>query len=255
MFASPIAKFWDGFWSPLKSLLFILRSPSLLTLVIIPLTINIGMYYLFFSYGSAMLSSLIQSQLSSWSANLPQGMQWLIPLSQWSLKILSWLLLLLTSVITFTVVSSIVAAPFNEILSKQTEKLLSRKNSEGTNQFNLTPHQKISFLTSIQLELKRTFVLIAGGITAFLIGLIPLMQIPALMLAALLIAFEYFGIPISRKSTSLWAPTKFAIANFFSSLGLGSFLLIMMAIPMASILYIPLSVVSGTMLYCKQLKN
>ena len=250
MLTRMIANFWEGFWAPLKSILLIIRSPSLFTLILIPLAINIGIYYLFFSYGAYWLTMFIQSVMASWSANIPPALNWIIPLTEWSMKILSWILLVLTSVITFTVVSSIVAAPFNDLLSKQTENVLAKIKG-----ITLPETQNIPFMQSIKLEIKRTSILVVGGIIAFLIGIIPLMQIPALMIAAMLISFEYFGIPLSRRNHSLWKPAQFTITNFSTSIGLGFFLLLMMAIPMASIAYIPLSVISATTLFVSKYKN
>ncbi len=250
MITRMVANFWQGFWAPLKSILLIIRSPSLLTLVLVPLAINIGIYYLFWTTVANWLAMLVQSIISVWSASIPPSLHWIIPISEWSFKILSWLLLLLTSVLTFTIVSSIVAAPFNEILSKQTERVIAKIKG-----ISMPETHEIKFMQSIRLELKRTIVLVLGGILAFLIGIIPLMQIPALMIGALLISFEYFGIPISRRNHNLLKPAQFTFANFATSIGLGTFLLLLMAVPLASIVYIPLAVISATTLFADNYKN
>lgn len=113
----------------------------------------------------------------------------------------------------------------------------------------VSSEMQINIVDSTKLELKRSVFLIGGGVLAFFLGLIPLMQIPAMLMAAVLLSFEYFGYPLSRSTGKLRPVWGFTFRNLGASLGQGLFLLLLVAIPFASILYIPLAVVSGTLLY------
>jgi len=75
------------------------------------------------------------------------------------------------------------------------------------------------------------------------------MQIPAIILGALLLSFEYIGITLNQHNPSLKSNIFFIIRHLPTSLGFGLILLILMAIPFASIIYVPLAVVSGAFVY------
>ncbi len=160
---------------------------------------------------------------------------------KWVLKIFEWGALIVIAALTFTIVSSVVCAPFNDALSRRTSMVCFKNSTRSAASAGL--------LTVTRLELRRTLVLILGGFTAFCIGLIPLLQVPALMLGSLLISFEFFGYPIARYSNTLRPVWSFTLAHMGISLGQGFFLLLLMTIPFASVLYIPLAVISGTLLY------
>lgn len=236
--------FWNGFYSPVRAILLIVRSPRLISLISIPLLINIGLYILFFHYGNQTISQLI-SHASTWlGAELPA---WLASVSVWFLKFLGWVVLIVVAALMFTLISGIICAPFNDILCRTTVKIYQTQTGLNFNAQSIN-HSAGSV---IKLELKRTLVLLGGGIVVLVIGVIPFLQIAAYVLGAWLLAFEYFGYPISQKSIKLFAVARFTLGRPIISLGFGSALLLLMAIPFASIIYIPISVVSGALLYCE----
>lgn len=234
--------FWMGFWAPLQALRLILTSPRLLSLVAVPLGVNIGLYLIFFGYGVQALHQQISIFQAHYATALPG---WLLSISVVSLKFLGWALIALTAAFSFTFVSGIISAPFNDSLSKATYKIrltqIGRATPSHPNAFGVK--------SIVKLELKRILILALGAVLATLLGLIPLMQLPALGIGALLVSFEYFGYPISHRSPRLAPVALFTLRHPAVSLGFGSFLLLMMALPFASLVYIPLAVVAGTTLY------
>lgn len=236
--------FWRGFWAPLRALKMILTSPSLLTLVLIPLAINIGLYTLFFYHGAQYIDALIAQGMARMAPALPEWASWLAGVTEWSLKILAWLTLVLAAALTFTIVSGIIASPFNDFLSRQAARIRYRELQSQAGQ-----EIPGGIRETIRLELRRTLILVFGGSAAFLLGLIPLMQLPALAIGALLVSFEYFGYPVSRTSTRLGPVWAFTLKNPMTSLGFGTFLLLLIALPFVSVIYIPLAVVAGTILH------
>ncbi len=237
-----IEGFWRGFWAPLHALKMIVTSPRLLSLVIVPLSVNIGLYILFFHYGAHYLDEAVIGFNARLAASLPA---WALSISAFLLKILSWIVLAVIAALTFTLVSGIISAPFNDYLSKAAMHL--RLQESGAH--FPTPSLRLSLPATLWLEFKRVLILIIGAALAFGIGLIPLLQIPALMLGASLLAFEYFGYPVSHRSDGLAPVMLFTLRHPAVSLGFGSFLLILMMLPFTSIVYIPLAVVGGTVLY------
>lgn len=239
---SAVAGFWSGFWAPLRALGLILTSPHLLSLVAVPLAVNIGLYILFFRYGAAYFDGQITALMAHLTSSVPA---WIVSLSGWILRVLSWLLLALVSMLTFTFVSGLVAAPFNDLLSKAAL----RRHLKGRDEALSLVHIKHGFKAVILLECKRMAVLLCGAVVALIIGIIPFLQLVALALGAFLVSFEYFGYPISHRSASLGPVFAFTLRHPAVSLGFGSFLLLLMALPFASLVYIPLAVVGGTMLH------
>lgn len=238
---NPIRNFIIGFKAPFFAVPFIVKNPKVTTLIIIPLAINIALYTLFFYFGSSWIQNKLEIWNSTISQTLPTWLDWLSPTLALISKIIAWILLLISAALSFTIVSGIIASPFSDHLSYQTEKSLTKKSTA----------QQLSTVDVIKLETKRTMVLILGAIIAFILGVTPLIHFLGVILGSLLLSFEYFGYPISRESKKLSTVWFFVIRNIFLSMGFGMSLLLLMAIPLASIFYIPLAVVSGTMLKIK----
>jgi uncharacterized protein involved in cysteine biosynthesis len=235
-----------GFFAPLRAAGAILTTPALLLLAAVPLAINIGLYILFFRYGADGLEAWINQTLHSFTGGYPA---WAVSVSHFILKILGWLLLLLTAMLTFTLVSGLVSAPFNDALSRAAIRRHRKKFSTSPKEPGEEPRKGPSIPQTIGLELRRMIVLIVGGVFAFAMGLIPMLQLPALFLGALLVSFEYFGYPISHHSSRLSTVAGFTLRHPMVSLGFGTFLLLIMAVPFASAIYIPLAVVGGSTVY------
>lgn len=234
--------FWRGFWAPLNALKMIAGSPRLMSLVAVPLAVNIALYTLFFVYGANTLTSLVASFSTHYAQTLPP---WLLSISTVSIKIMGWLVLALAAALSFTFISGLIAAPFNDSLSRATMQIRLKQTGAAFP----TPGHAPNIGATVRLELKRMVILILGGASAALLSIIPLMQLPALMLGSLLVSFEYFGYPIAHRSSSLFPVFGFTLKHPSVSLGFGCFLLLMMVLPFASLIYIPLAVVGGTTLY------
>ena len=234
--------FWKGFWAPLHALKMILTSPRLLSLVIVPLSVNICLYIFFFHYGARYLEEVIVGVNASLAATLPA---WALGISSFVLKILSWLALAVVAALTFTFVSGLISAPFNDFLSKAAL----RQRLLETGAHIPAPELKVSIKATLWLECKRMVILIVGALIVVVLGLVPLLQLPALALGATLVAFEYFGYPVSHRALGLTPVLLFTVRHPAVSLGFGSFLLILMLLPFTSIVYIPLAVVGAAVLY------
>jgi CysZ protein len=234
-----------GLKVPFTAIKLIFTTPKVFGLILIPLIINLGLYILLFIHGSELMKSFINSFIEGWKSDLPAWASFLPFIASFALTLLSWILLILVSALSFTIISSIIAAPFNDYLSIQTEVAFRKKYNYPA----LDSEIRASAMSTIIMEVKRSIVLIVGGIFTFILGLLPLMQIPAIILATYLISFEYYGIPFSRRTKNLFPVIGFTMKHPVLSFGFGGFLLLLMTIPFASIIYIPLAVVSGSILY------
>jgi len=113
-----------GFFSPFQAVKIIFTTPSILIFVLIPLLINLALYFFLMKYGNFWLKNLSQNLLEDFQTKAPEWAQIFKPIAEFGLKILSWLILLILTALSFTIVSSLIAAPFNEFLSDKTQKTL-----------------------------------------------------------------------------------------------------------------------------------
>ena len=210
-----------------------------------PLGINIGLYAAFFIYGSGYLNSAVVERTAQLALHWPV---WLATLVVFIAKAVAWIALGLVAAISFTVVSGLTCAPFNDALSRAAYQNAMRKKAPD---LPMIQPLAVSVLQTMKLEFKRMTILIGGGLVAIGLGFIPFLQIPALLLGSFLVAFEYFGYPLSQRTHELKPVLKFTLHNFGLSLGFGGFLLLLMAVPFASMLYIPLAVVASSELFAQ----
>lgn len=222
----------------------ILKSPSLLTLVAVPLLINLGLYVLFFVYASGWLAGQVPLWVGALPASTPP---WLAGAALWFLKISAWVLLILISAFSFTVVGGILAAPFNDHLSRRTTVVRVKRGLLPASA--AAGRAELGFASAMVLEARRTVILVGGSVCALILGIIPFLQIPALILGSYVVAFEYLGYPMARRSSNLIDIWLFMAKNPVRSLGFGLSLLFLMALPLVGALYMPLAVVGGTMLF------
>lgn len=263
---SVLSRFFLGLKAPLAAITLIFRSRRILALLAIPMLVSVVLYSIFFIYGVRILNEFTTSLYSRWADELPP---WLLQdanlasfaqsalhiLVDWVLRILLYAGLVLISALSFSLVSGLLLSPFNDKICRETLRILQEKTLALTNQSKdiivMTPVLGAShpFHTVIKLEIKRMGVLLMVGAFAFCLGVVPLMQIPALMIAAWALAFEYFGYPISQYSPDLTVVRRFTSKNFASSFGFGITMLSLMAIPFGSLIYIPLAVVGSSWLF------
>lgn len=243
---SMLRSFFHGFRAPFFAVFFILRSPSLLALVSVPLLISLGLFVFFFVYVDGIATVYVQ-EAARWMAGLAPP--WLASAGTLVLRLAVWVTLFVVSSLGFTVVGGILASPFNDWLSRRVSLVRLKK---GQNAPVRTQGAPLSMGTVIVLEFKRTAILIILGGIAFFLAMVPLMQVPALLLGSASVAFEYLGFPLSRRDPRLSTIVKFMARHPLRSLGFGVGVLVLMAIPFAGIFTIPLAV-TGATLICDEL--
>ena len=240
-----LRNFLHGFRYPFAAIFFILRAPSVLALVSIPLLISLGISVFFFVYVDGIASLYVQQAALWMSSQVPSG---LATVATWLLRGAAWVSLFVVSSLAFTVVGGILASPFSDWLSRRVMQVRRKKGqSAPLPALRSEGDGALSIVDVITLEFKRTLILIFVGCFALLLGLIPFMQIPALILGSGAVAFEYLGFPISQRDPRLSAIAAYMLRNPARSLGLGVGVLVLMAIPFAGVFTIPLAVVGATL--------
>ena len=232
-----------GFFSPWHGARFLLRHPQMIPLTIIPIVINVILFSVFFLLGLKYFGDWLNRLL-------PQSEAWYWTFLSFFLAIVLALVLLLIIVLTFTAVANILASPFNDALSSKTEALITGR-----------PEAPFSFRAALR-EAGRTIVEELKKIVFFLavlVGLLLLHLLPLLGSFLYTIAFTLFTIlwlglnfldyALARHNYRLGGKLKFVRLNLRPVLGYGLGVFAGLLIPVFNLVFIPLAVVGGTILY------
>ncbi len=240
---NPLAKFTRGFLYPFNSVAFIRRNVGLYNLVILPFLINLLTFTLVVYWGFGYFQELVMSRL-------PQGDAWYWLILNYFVVIAAVLVVLVLIFFTFAVVGSLIASPFNDILSERTEELLT--GIEGGEPFAWKKfcQDSVQILAS---EGKKITVFLVGMLALLLLHLLPVLGTilyPVLLVAwtAFFLVLEYNGYVFTRRHLIFKEQRRivFRHAALMSGFGLGMFCVL--AIPFLQFLCIPLGVVGAVRL-------
>lgn len=235
-----ISDFLSGFKYVFKGLAFIAGAPSLWKPIVLPLIIN----GLVFGCGFGLFLWKLQTIMDRYVGR--DGM--------WS-AVLYYLLaffILVTFVVAafyvFTFVGSVIASPFNAILSERTEGLLAipgRTNEDG-------------FLKSaggtILMEFKKWLLLLVGYLPLLLLSMIPVLgQVIAVPLTIVYSAFamtiHFLDYTMERHHRGLWERCRLIFSRKALSFGFGSACILFGVIPFINLIVMPVCVTAGTLMY------
>jgi len=109
--------FVKGFWYPFNSFLFIRKRPGLYPFIILPFFINLASFCLVVYYGFDFYRDQVM-------ARLPHGDAWYWLILNYFLLLMAIVVVLVLVFFSFAAVGSLLASPFNDVLSEKTEHLL-----------------------------------------------------------------------------------------------------------------------------------
>jgi uncharacterized protein involved in cysteine biosynthesis len=216
----------------------ILRTPSLASLSILPVGITLTLYFVVISKAKLQVNLWLASALAAHGWN---SSPWLL----WVAHALASLGILVVGAVTFSFVSSIVASPFNDFLAERTERFVTPPLSPTS---PLPWHQKLRL---IWLDLSKTVAATTATLLALTLSWVPGLNIIALLLAFLLMSFQFTSYPQTRRGVTLRQGLSFLFQHAYACAGLGATLTLLFSIPLISSLSIPLAVVSGTLLVAR----
>ena len=238
---NPISNFSRGFFSPFHAVRFILDHRRLLKYILIPFAINLVIFCLAIYLGLDFFNNFI-------SHHVPQGEAWYWFLLNYLLWIIAVLLTAVLVFFTFAVIGSLIASPFNDVLSEKTEAILTGRS--GGESFSLKVFLRDARRTLFD-ETRKILLFVLVMILLLLLNLIPVVGslLYPLLSAGLTIFFlvvEYTGYAFTRKHLSFKDQRGYIFRNKSLLFGFGTGLLLVLAIPLFQFLCIPLGVVSGT---------
>ncbi len=190
--------------------------------------------------------------------HLLSGVLYTYSIGAWYQQVLYFSLLVvdiaLLSVLFFFVLTRIASAlawPFNDLVSNKTEELV-RGN------FHETPFSVVQLLKDSARSICHLFkvlgIYLALLIAALFLLLIPgvgevLYAVAGVLLSAYMFAYEYLGYPMDRRRFTWKEKQAFFRRRFWSIMGFGLGNVLMAAVPVLNLLFIPAAVVGGTLLF------
>lgn len=155
---------------------------------------------------------------------------------------------------TFVLMVSLIASPFNDLISERVEKKVLGIGPESISQNikNLIGR----FFFTVFNELKKIIVIIVLTILALVLGIIPIMgPILSIIFAGLLLAVQFLDYSWSRNNL----PVRKCISDIkntpFSYIVSGICFLFLMSIPILNLFALPLAVIHFSILYSNKLKR
>lgn len=246
-----------GAAQPFRGLLFLLRERSLWKYALVPFAINLlvvglallGLAFVFddvFAYATAFTEL---PKPSVWYRWLDYGLLWLL---KWLVGALLLIVGLALTALLFLLLGAVIASPFNDVLAERVEAL-------STGRGRPEPPFSIGALLSdgarsVLEELRK-----AGFFLVVFLGLLPLNLIPlagtllyaaaSTTLSAFFLTLEFCDYAMSRRRLVFREKRALLLRHRGAALGFGSVMFLVLAVPLANLLLLPVGVVAGTRLF------
>lgn len=233
-----LKSFLFGLLLPFQSAKLIVRAPTLLFWSMIPILVTAGL--------SIWITGTLQTGLHDWIFHLfrsrgwnPQGTG--AGILFFLLRILS----ILAGAFLFSFSASTIAAPFNDFLAEHAEPRATPPLPAPP------PTPWLARLKLIRIDLAKSVAAAIGAALALVFSWIPVVNLIVFGVTFLLITFQFVSYPQTRRGQDLFEGLRFLRKHFFASLGFGAVTALLFAVPLISILALPVSVVGGTLLFAR----
>ncbi len=213
-------------------------------LALLPFFLSLALYALIIGFGWHWVHGL----LSSYFLNEGRGWQIL----GWILGGVFWILTLVVSAFAFVPIATLVANPFNDLLSEKTERLY--KGIDDNQPFSSQRLLRALWI-GITGEIMRTLTLALLLVFAFSLGFVPFVGPPISAALSTFFTIRYLSLEYTSFSMDrrlyLWKEKKdFLRWHRARSLGFGAMAFLILTIPVVNAFFIPVSAVAGTLLFC-----
>lgn len=223
----------------------ILRKDKIILLFsLVPIIIGIVLYYflgqLIFTDFLDWINSLVGGKVSS--NGLGSFLSWIITatLTVVMYFIVSW---------SFVLIVSLIASPFNDIISNRTEKILEGKRPESLDKSIGRLLKRFAF--TIFNELKKISFILFMTCVAVAINFIPVLVPVSFILSALLFAVGFVDYSWSRHDLHFKACLENMRKSFLGYTISGCIFMGIVAIPVVNLVALPFAVIYYTVFYTK----
>ncbi len=230
----------------LHAIRFVKKHPRLLQYFLYPALINTIVFSLLFMISLYILSDWLDTLLAQ------QAKGWLTMLLYYLTMALSISFLALVAFFSFSTIGSLIAAPFNDLLSQRVEEIYRGINLEQPFDWkNFWQDVTSTIFQQLQrlIFLALIWVIILPGLLIPILG-----QVLMSVVTFTFLAFEYLDLPLSRRRIKFAEKRRILQSHKLPMLAFGSVCGLLMAVPILNILSIPLSVVGGALFYCERVQ-
>ena len=225
----------------------LIRAPGLRRYVVIPLLVSTLVFsgaFLALSHWLDILIKLLLDYLPSW-------LNWL--------RYLLWPVFALMGVLivfyTFSVLTNLIAAPFNGLLAEAVEKHLTGQVVDTDGWKTIVR----DIIPSLLSELRKLLYFLLRAIPLGLLFLIPAINVAAPFIWALfsawMLVIEYMDYPMANHLLHFSAQRKLLRQRRLLAYGFGGSSLLMTLIPVINFLAMPASVAGATALWVREFKG
>jgi len=231
-----------GFFYPFKCIKLFFIYPKLIAYSIVPMVINLIIYGTIFYFTFQWITGKANDSIDISNTNF------LIEIIKTFLKVFTFLLVILVCYFLFIIFGGIVAAPFNERISRLVEiKFFHHRTS------NELPFLKDAVI-SIKEELKKVLFYLSVLIPLFFINFIPMIGSTISIVVGTPFSFfynalDYLDYPMTRSMRTFRQKLQVVDSQRSLSLGFGCMAFLLTVIPVVNVLMNPLLVAAGTSLY------
>lgn len=238
------ASFVFGLTAPLRAISVIARSPLLIGLSALPIAIASALAVLAWRWaGPELERGLEQTRMALQAALASQiGERAAGVLSQAGLW-LAQISLGLALLVAFAILAAIIATPFNDLLAEAAE---SRTRPACT---PAPPSNWSTRLRLIRIDLIKSGASLLALLASLVLAWIPLLNLLGVLTLLGVLALQFLSYPQTRRGLTLTQSVTWALRYRYVSLGLGCSVWVLLLIPGASIVLLPLAVVGAVEVY------
>ena len=225
----------------------LIRQPGLRAYVIVPVLVSV------LCFGGAIFGLFywLDSLLGPLLGKLPAWLDWL--------RYLLWPLFALTCVLVvfygFSILTNLLAAPFNGMLAEAVEQHLTGQPIDTGGWRALVR----DIAPSLFSELRKLLYLVLRALPLGLLFLIPGINVAAPFLWALfsawMLAIEYLDYPLANHSLHFAAQRKLLRGNRLLAYGFGGSTLLLTMIPVLNFIAMPAAVAGATALWVEEFRD
>lgn len=220
-----------------------LTRPGIRGYVILPLLINLVL----FAVAIALGAHYFGTWLHHWISVLPHWLAWL--------DMLLWIIFALAAVVvlfyTFTLIASLIAAPFDIFLSMRVEAALTGHRPETGR--SLTMDMVVGLRGQIQRLLYLLWRMVLIGIAGIVLTFVPLLGVLTPLLwfvfTAWTLAIIYSDFPLSNRGVTFTAQRVLFRPRRVRLLGFGAATALCTMLPVINFVIMPAAVVGATLLW------
>ncbi len=246
--------FLRGLGYPLRGARFVyLQHPALARYWVFPILItaaalgavSYGAFHYYDDLSSALWSLLPESwgEATGWLAKLLAAVRGFV-------SVLVAIALLLMGLVSVLILSTIVAAPFNDALSEAVEGLVTGQQAPAFSLRRLLADVR----RTIRIELFKVvlYLAVVGPLfvgSFFLPILGQLMSVVGVLFTVLYFGIDYVDWPAARRSWSVSDRVGLVQRHFAAISGFGSGVWILLFVPLLNLFFMPAAVAGGTLLF------